>query len=710
MTQTPPRGNPSVEPLEEGPLQQRHDQAGKEVATSPQYGALSTEPMEQGSLQQAQEAAGKEGAPNPQSWSLSTEFMGQGTPGQTQNEAEKKMAPSPRPVASSTEPIEEGPLQQTQDKARKEVAPSPQSGSVSTEYIEQYTSGQTQNLAEKEVAPAPQSWVSSMASMEKKKDKADKEVMAQIFKDGNPSSEPRECLTPGLQHWNASLHLVDQRSLEQTQDDERTVVMAQSSESTWPVDPGPLEQTQDEEKMSVTGQSPVSMQSLGPGCQEQTLDEERTEVMSQSPLSVGLVNEPVVCLPDKEHKRKGGDEDPPSFGHCLAVPVACKKRDGLVLERTPSFGRCVKFLLPPITIEDTSPKEDELRFFQGVEQMLGFKGNRFKNLFASDEWTDLTEDKLLRKRILKTGLGETTKPLPGQEVTVKLLGIREDGTLVEKDPKLTFILDEGDVIQALEIGVQSMQLGEESFLLTDALYAFGLLGRDPDIPAEASLLYEITLLRIQDRPSLGALTAADCISLVNQKRECGNFHFEREEYRSAMRSYNRALSILESPEPACLSSEEKEELREHRIKCMNNLAATQLKLHLFEQVLVSCNAVLELDMDNVKALYRKGKLLSERGNHGEAMSILKRALKLEPTTKAIHAELSKLVKRQKGLPETAGTGRPKTRALLKIRGDLNPLMPRRNSNWKQITSWTMIFGAVVAVASIVMAVHLTQEG
>ncbi|KAF3854792.1 hypothetical protein F7725_022847, partial [Dissostichus mawsoni] len=45
-------------------------------------------------------------------------------------------------------------------------------------------------------------------------------------------------------------------------------------------------------------------------------------------------------------------------------------------------------------------------------------------------------------------------------------------------------------------------------------------------------------------------------------------------------------------------------------------------------------------------------LLSDMGEYKEAMEVLKRALKLEPTTKAIHAELSKLVRRQSGGKDT----------------------------------------------------------
>ncbi|XP_053318199.1 peptidyl-prolyl cis-trans isomerase FKBP8-like [Spea bombifrons] len=389
-------------------------------------------------------------------------------------------------------------------------------------------------------------------------------------------------------------------------------------------------------------------------------------------------------------------------------PEECRENERM-LQRTPSFGKTVKFLLPPITIDDNAPQEEEMLFFQTVQEVMGSKGYTFRHLFTTDQWIDITEDKLLRKKILKRGLGEATKALPGQEVTVYLIGILEDGSLVEKDPKLSFVLDEGDVIQALELGVRSMQLGEAALLLTNGLYAFGLLGRDPDIPSDASLLYKVTLLKVRDKPSLGVLSAADRISLGNQKRECGNFHFEREEYRSAMHSYSQALSILTPNSTDLLSSEEEEEIREHRIKCLNNLAATQLKLHHFDDVINSCNAVLEMDVNNAKALYRKGKVLSERGEYEEAMVILKQALKLEPTTKAIHAELSKIVRRQKGQPEIAKSSvRPKPKAHLKLREDLNPLI--RHNIKQGATNRMLVFGAMAAlVLSLVTAFILMRE-
>ncbi|KAH1183878.1 peptidyl-prolyl cis-trans isomerase FKBP8-like isoform X1 [Mauremys mutica] len=384
--------------------------------------------------------------------------------------------------------------------------------------------------------------------------------------------------------------------------------------------------------------------------------------------------------------------DPPAS----AEPAASQAAPGL--ERSPCLGRGVTFLLPHTTVEAPLPQEEEQQFYQALERVLGPKQGRFGKLFAAAGWADITEDRFLRKLLVREGQGEASRPQPGQEVTVKLLGVLEDGSLVEKDPKLTFILEQGDVIQALELGVQSMQLGEVSFLLTSFLYAYGHLGRDPDIPSDASLLYEVTLLQIRESPDLRLLPPSARISLSKQKRERGNFHFEREEYQRAMRSYQLALGILDSPGAVPPGPEEEEELQEHRVKCLNNCAAAQLKLQLFEEVLASCNAVLHIDPDNVKALYRKGKLLSEQGEDQAAMHILKRALQLEPTTKAIHAELSKLAKRQKGPPERpAPTG-------------VDDLVQPAACQSAWITPWKLLFGAVaVALGSTVTSIFLTTR-
>ncbi|TWW76343.1 Peptidyl-prolyl cis-trans isomerase FKBP8 [Takifugu flavidus] len=176
--------------------------------------------------------------------------------------------------------------------------------------------------------------------------------------------------------------------------------------------------------------------------------------------------------------------------------------------------------------------------------------------------------------------------------------------------------------------------------------------REPDVPAWAPLLYQLQLLDFRDKPDPLTLPVADRIRIGNQKRERGNFHFQREEYSLAARAYSMALSVLTTRSgdggDDGVKVDEEEEVREYRVKCLNNLAAAQLKLEQYEEALGTSRDVLTLEQNNVKALFRTGKLLSDKGEYKEAMEVLKKALKLEPTTKAIHAELSKLVRRQLG--------------------------------------------------------------
>ncbi|KAK1120149.1 peptidyl-prolyl cis-trans isomerase FKBP8-like [Acipenser oxyrinchus oxyrinchus] len=154
--------------------------------------------------------------------------------------------------------------------------------------------------------------------------------------------------------------------------------------------------------------------------------------------------------------------------------------------------------------------------------------------------------------------------------------------------------------------------------------------RDPDIPADASLLYELQLLEVRERP-LSSPCLPRTASESAARSRARNYYFQREEYQDAFQSYSTALQVLCTrfgrPHP------EHEELRGGRVKCLNNLAAVHIKLERYDDALETSSSVLELDPDNVKALFRKGKLLSDKGEFQEAMETLKKALKLEPSTK-----------------------------------------------------------------------------
>ncbi|NXK42812.1 FKBP8 isomerase, partial [Piprites chloris] len=261
------------------------------------------------------------------------------------------------------------------------------------------------------------------------------------------------------------------------------------------------------------------------------------------------------------------------------------------------------------------------------------------------EWLDVLGSGLLKKKTLVPGRGVDTRPQKGQDVTIRLKATLEDGTVVEEDPALTFTLGDCDVLQALDLCVQLLEMGETALIVSDAKYCYGAQGRSPDVPPNASLTLEVELLAARDAPDLELLSGKEKVQLANRKRERGNYFYQQADYVLAINSYDIALRIIGSNSKVDFSPDEEAELLDVKVKCLNNLAASQLKLDHYKAALKSCNLVLEHQPENIKALFRKGKVLAQQGEYREAIPILKAALKLEPSNKTIHAELSKLVKK-----------------------------------------------------------------
>ncbi|XP_046890339.1 FKBP prolyl isomerase 16 [Hypomesus transpacificus] len=378
------------------------------------------------------------------------------------------------------------------------------------------------------------------------------------------------------------------------------------------------------------------------------------------------------------------------------------------LRKTNSFGKTVRFLEPAEAemVEERATLEES--FFPDYE-LEQWTSSSFEELFMAEDWEDITDDRLLRKKVLQSAPKQAPHPDWGHEVTVKMQGVLEDRTMVEKDSKLVFIIGEGDVNQALEECSISMQRGEIALLLADSQYAYGLLGREPDIPTWAPLLYQLQLLDIRDKPDPVTLPIPDRIRIGNQKRERGNFHFQREEYSMAARAYCMALDMLTTRTrdgDNAVVVEEEEEVQDYRVKCLNNLAAAQLKLEQYDEALHTSRDVLFLDPSNVKALFRTGKLMSDKGEYQEAMETLKKALKLEPSTKAIHVELSKLVKRQSGGNDSQ---KWKAKPAQMLGENIAPFLTPSKKKPPGI-SWKFLLGALmVALGSLVTSVVLTAR-
>jgi len=76
-----------------------------------------------------------------------------------------------------------------------------------------------------------------------------------------------------------------------------------------------------------------------------------------------------------------------------------------------------------------------------------------------------------------------------------------DGTTCYTSESLgskTFIIGRGDVIQGLEEGILLMQEGDKASFIMPPHLAYHLLGDEKEIPARATIVYNVELLKISD--------------------------------------------------------------------------------------------------------------------------------------------------------------------------------------------------------------------
>lgn len=359
-------------------------------------------------------------------------------------------------------------------------------------------------------------------------------------------------------------------------------------------------------------------------------------------------------------------------------------------------------------LEDDEPPPLEDTDIVKVKRDKEKDEDAFTNASPVEEWLDILGNDQLKKKVLVPGQGRDSRPQKGQNVKVNLKTGLTDGTLLVEQSNLSFTLGDGDVIQALDLTVQLMELGEKAIVLTDAKYAYGSQGSiDLGIPPNAELSLEIELLEAADAPDLELLPPKEKIELADHKRERGNIHFQRGDYAFAVNSYSIALQITDSSSKVDISTEEEMELVDVKVKCLNNMAAAQLKLDHYDAALKSCTSALAHQPNNVKALFRMGKVLALQGEYTEAIQTLRKALKLEPCNKTIHAELSKLVKKNS---EQKGAEQAMYKKMLGNPSSTASGIQKRKVKTSWGLSWKWLFGATaVAIGGVALSVVIAAR-
>lgn len=257
--------------------------------------------------------------------------------------------------------------------------------------------------------------------------------------------------------------------------------------------------------------------------------------------------------------------------------------------------------------------------------------------------SDVMKDKKVMKKILKEGEGYE-RPDDGTVVQVKLIGKLEDGTIFvkkghEEEPPFEFKIDEEQVIDGLDRAVKTMKKGEVALVTIQPEYAFGRSESQQDlatVPVNATVHYEVEMISFTKEKESWDMNTQEKIEAAGKKKEEGNAWFKAGKYERASRRYEKAAKFIEYD--TSFTDEEKQQSKVLKISCKLNNAACKLKLKDYKEAEKLCSKVLELDGQNVKALYRRAQAYIQLVDLDLAEIDIKRALEIDPDNRDVKLE------------------------------------------------------------------------
>ncbi|MBP9686410.1 MAG: FKBP-type peptidyl-prolyl cis-trans isomerase [Candidatus Doudnabacteria bacterium] len=110
----------------------------------------------------------------------------------------------------------------------------------------------------------------------------------------------------------------------------------------------------------------------------------------------------------------------------------------------------------------------------------------------------MQEEPQVQKEIIREGTGQEARP--GDTVFVHYTGTLEDGSKfdssLDRGVPFSFVLGSGLVIQGWDTAISGMKVGEKARLIIPPELGYGPLGYPPVIPENATLCFEIELIRV----------------------------------------------------------------------------------------------------------------------------------------------------------------------------------------------------------------------
>lgn len=253
---------------------------------------------------------------------------------------------------------------------------------------------------------------------------------------------------------------------------------------------------------------------------------------------------------------------------------------------------------------------------------------------------DVCGDSKVIKKILEEGESLVSAD-EGAAVTVRYIAKLENGTIFEKrgfdgEASLEFVTDEEQVILGLDRAAMTMKKGEQALLTIRPDYGFGELEVKRDfatVPPSSTLVYEIEMVDFVKEKAPWELSSTERIEAAGKKKEEGNNLFKSGKYLRAGKKYDKAADYVSEEGP--FGDEEMKLAKALRVQCWLNGAACNLKLNNFKEAINLCSKVLDVEFNNVKALFRRAQAFIENADLDLAELDIKKALELDPENREV---------------------------------------------------------------------------
>lgn len=158
-----------------------------------------------------------------------------------------------------------------------------------------------------------------------------------------------------------------------------------------------------------------------------------------------------------------------------------------------------------------------------------------------------------------------------------------------------------------------------------------------------NIKFQLTLIKFLPFKPIWQWTPEEKYEIALKYKERGIQIFQKTHYVDAFHKFSKACKILITLEPIIdlkLNANLLKDIENLRTLLYNNMAECHVHRKNYEHVITLCNKVLDRDVNNVKALYRRGIAYGNLQNYENSVDDLKKVLSLEPNNSLVKAKFN----------------------------------------------------------------------